>query len=81
MKLLDGILGTELSVIKDPFLKDCLDEVSIYYRTWCGRKYWYAVVEFKNGNTKGEQKTPEVDTFEDVIYQLKTILNSIQQKP
>lgn len=79
MNLLGNVTGRELSVIKDPFKKECAGDISIRRTSWGQKWYWYAIIEFKNGNTKGEQKTPECETFEDVITQLKIILNSINQ--
>lgn len=79
MTLLGNITGNEISIIKDPFKKDCVGDIGIYYMSSCSVAYWWAKVEFKNGNTKGEQRTPDCKTFEDVITHLKQILNTINK--
>jgi hypothetical protein len=78
--ILGDATGKEVSVIKDPFKKDGLSGISIQYITWALKPYWWAKVEFKNGNTSGDQRTPNCDTFEEVIIALKQILNSVENK-
>lgn len=68
----------KISVISNPFTKESVSSISIYYRKWSGGNYWYSRVEFENGNTKGEQRTPECATFEEVIIHLKQVLESIK---
>jgi hypothetical protein len=77
--LLGNVTGKEISVIKDPFQKNCIGDMSIRRTSWGNKFYWYATVEFKNGSTKGEQKTPDCETFEEVIAHVKQILNSVNQ--
>lgn len=77
--LIGSITGKEISVIKDPFQKDCVGDIMIHYTTSFNTVYWYATVEFKNGNTTGKQKTPQCQTFEEVVTHLKQILNSVNQ--
>lgn len=72
--------GKEISIIKDPFKNDYVSEVIIMYVTTWGEPYWYAKISFKNGNTSGQQKTPEVDTFEEVIIHMKQIIESVTTK-
>lgn len=79
MSLLGNVTGKEISVIKDPFNKDCIGDIAINYTTSFGSRYWYARIQFKNGNTSGEQRTPNCETFEEVVAQIKIILNSINQ--
>ena len=67
-----------LSVIKDPFLKDKVTDITIRYTSWSNKFYWYAKIQFKNGNTSGEQITPDCDTFEEVLAQIKIIEQSIK---
>lgn len=61
-KLLDGFFGerieNKVSLIKDPFETSCIQRVyMVSYRNWDGKTFTtYGVVEFQNGNTKGEQK-------------------------
>lgn len=78
---LGNIVGNEISVIKDPFDKELIEGVQIIYMTnLFGKKYWFAIVEFKNGHTTGKQRTPDCDTFEEVYAQLKLILDSVRNK-
>lgn len=78
--LLGNVTGNELLVIKDPFNKDGIHEMFIHYTSWMDKKYWWAQAKFKNGNTEGLQKTPDCDTFDEVIAHVKTILNSVENK-
>lgn len=77
--LLGNVTGKELSPIKDPFKKDCVKEIMIRYsQMWSSDPpYWYANIEFKNGNTEAKQRTPNCETFEEVIVHMKQILNSL----
>lgn len=77
--LLGNVTGKEISVIKDPFKKDCVGNVWMYYRTDFGNCYWEGWVEFKNGNTDGKQTTPKCKTFEEVVASIRQILSSIEQ--
>lgn len=72
-----------ISVIKDPFVQENIKGIIIRYNgdTWFNQKpYWYATVEFKNGNTKGEQSTPHRDSMEEVLHDLKQIMDSVKNK-
>lgn len=80
MNLLDNVTGKEISVIKDPFIKDGVRGIWIRYSTNFNNPHWNASVEFTNGNTKGEQNTPDCKTFEEVIICLKQILNEVERK-
>lgn len=66
------------SVINDPFSKSNVTQIFIAY---CGemayQQYWYAKIEFTNGNTKGEQTTPNCNTFEEVMQHIKAIEESL----
>lgn len=79
MDLLGESNNHTLSIIKDPFLKDCVGNIGINRSSWGGKYYWWGRVEFINGNTKGEQKTPDCETFEEVLSAVKQILNSIKR--
>jgi len=79
--ILGSITGNEISVIKDPFNKHCTGDIRINYWSDLKKPYWKATIEFKNGNTKGEQSTPQCATFEEVITHLKIILDQIESKP
>jgi hypothetical protein len=76
----DGENG--LSVIVDPFLSDSLESLSINYRknSFSKDTYWYANVVFQNGRTKGEQRLGNCETFEDIVIQVKHLLNEIKNK-
>lgn len=71
-----------LSVIVDPFLSDSLESLSINYRksSFSKNPYWYANVVFQNGRTKGEQRLGECETFEEIVIQVKHLLNEIKNK-
>jgi hypothetical protein len=71
-----------LSVIVDPFLSDSLESLSINYRknSFSKKTYWYANVVFQNGRTKGEQRLGECETFEEIVAQVKQLLNEIKNK-
>ena len=77
-----NLIGTQeqgrLSVISDPFKKDKVDSINIFMFTRSnGSFYWAARVSFKNGNTLGEQKTNNCNTYEEVYIELKQILESL----
>lgn len=67
----------ELSVINDPFKSDCVTDILIRYYTGFNNPHWYAKVQFQNGNTSGEQTTPDCKTFDEVIVHLKQIMQSV----
>ena len=70
-----------VSVIKDPFIQENIIGISIRYNgDGFVKPYWYVIVEFKNGNTKGEQKSPYRDSMEDILIDLKQILDSVKNK-
>lgn len=71
-----------LSVIVDPFISDSLESLSINYRksSFSKNTYWYANVVFQNGRTKGEQRLGECETFEEIVIQVKHLLNEIKNK-
>ena len=66
-------------VIKNPFMASCITGVRISYspeifhpETWeC-----YGWVEFKNGETKGEQSF-RGETFDEVVVQIKACINNL----
>lgn len=71
-----------LSVIVDPFLKDSIESLSINYRknSFSKDTYWYANVVFQNGRTKGEQRLGNCETFEEIVIQVKHLLNELNNK-
>jgi hypothetical protein len=72
--------GSLLSTLKDPFIKDSISGITIRYTTAGRKPYWYALVEFKNGNTSGEQRLGECDTFEEIVLQVKLLLDELKNK-
>ena len=75
--------NNQLSVFKDPFQHNCIDEIIIQYRRpiFATKHIWQARVEFKNDLTTGQQKTPECNTWEELMLQLKSIYSSLEVKP
>lgn len=69
-----------ISVIKDPFQTNCITNVSINFTNGISTPYWYGYVKFKNGNTEGEQRTNRTQSFEEIVAEIKQILNSINNK-
>lgn len=71
-----------LSVIVDPFLTDSLEGLSINYTksSFSKDSYWYAIVRFQNGGTKGEQRLGNCETFEEIVIQVKHLLNELKNK-
>lgn len=72
--------NTNISVLKDPFKKNKIIRVSVNFSenefregNWKARGY----VDFKNGNTQGQQKF-EGETFENVVLQIKTFIDNIE---
>lgn len=71
-----------VSVIKDPFLESKIKGITIRYNgdALFRGSYWYVVVDFQNGNTKGEQTSPHRESMEEVLHDLKQILDSVKNK-
>lgn len=65
------------SVINDPFSKTNIVQITIMYWGKTDTPHWFANVEFVNGLTKGEQKTPNCKTFEEVMQHIKAIEQSL----
>jgi hypothetical protein len=72
----------EISVFKDPFNKAKIEEITIFYRKiMFEKKYgWYANISFKDGLTSGNQKTPDCDTWEELMIHMKQIYDSLEVK-
>ncbi len=70
------------SIIIDPFNKESISSIFIHYRkpTRFSKNGWSASVEFTSGNTSGEQKTKQYDMFEDLISEIKSILEEVKNK-
>lgn len=71
-----------LSIIVDPFNQHSLEGISINYRksSFTDDCYWYSVVKFKNGNTNGEQRLGNCETFDEIVLQVKNLLDEIKRK-
>jgi hypothetical protein len=71
-----------LSVIVNPFLIDSIERLSINYAksSFSKESYWYANVVFQNGRTKGEQRLGNCETFEEIVIQVKHLLNELNSK-
>jgi hypothetical protein len=69
----------KISIIKDPFQINYITNVSINYFNGgnYSKPYWYGRVTFKNGNTVGEQNTNHVESFEEIVVEIRQILNSL----
>lgn len=74
--------NNRLSIIVDPFTQDSLESVSINYRKnpFSNECYWYSNVKFQNGKTIGEQRLGNCETFEEIVLQVKNLLNEIKSK-
>lgn len=71
----------DLDILKNPFVKDKVD--GIYMRLtkklFDGDVFnnWIGSIEFKNGNTEGNQKF-ECSTIEELLYQMKIFLDNLK---
>lgn len=75
---LEGEGEEQVSIIMNPFQTDCVTNISINFtNSVLGNPYWYGYVKFKNGNTEGEQRTSKHQTFEEVVVEVKQILDSL----
>lgn len=70
-----------ISIINDPFKPNCITNIWIsYHNSGFGNPHWSGKVTFVNGKTTGEQKTNNVRNFEQVVVEMKQILDSINNK-
>lgn len=78
MNLLGNQNSNAPSLLKDPFLKDCITGISIYYTTLFSKE-WSASISFKNGNTEGKFSTKKYgpDKFEACIKECKELIKSL----
>jgi hypothetical protein len=70
-----------LSVINDPFNANSITNILISYNksAFSNKPYWYGKVTFKNGNTGAEQRTDNVQSFEEIVIKVKEIINSLNK--
>jgi len=75
-----GLKEKQISEIKDPFAFDNIIKFSTYCskQTFGGGWYYMGSVEFKNGNTKGEQKF-EADNFSALIRKMEAFLKEFER--
>ena len=69
-----------ISILKDPFKKDCVTEVMLKIATSCFspyEKYCYAYVEFKNGNTTGKQNFPRCNDFNKLTKDVQAFIETL----
>jgi hypothetical protein len=79
MNLLKGFGNQNLPVtIKDPFGKDKVTDITVYFTKSFIGDNWSArgSITFKNGQTEGKQQF-KGNTFDDVVLQIKTVLNNL----
>jgi len=71
-----------LSILKDPFRKSCVTNVRIVMNRRGlydeGEPYWHASVDFRNGNTKGEQKFADRATFQEITSDVEAFLKTLE---
>lgn len=67
------------SVIKDPFNKNQITSILIKFNGEYRQSYWYGVVEFRNGNTRGEQRTKDCSSYEELMIEMKAIYDSLDK--
>ena len=67
-------------ILKDPFEKGLIKgiRVHMFKLSYAGEGKWTAIgsVEFKNGNTEGEQKF-KAETFNEVVQQIEVFLKTL----
>lgn len=74
-----GNQGIEESIIKNPFKKQNITGISVYYEPkMFERETWEASarVDFKNGETSGTQKF-KAKTFDEVVLEVKKFINNL----
>lgn len=66
------------SIINDPFKSTKIVDIMIRFRVSAitEKQYWYAVIDFENGRTKGQQKTPDCADFKEVMIEVNKIIQS-----
>lgn len=79
---LNTINKDTVSIIKDPFNKECIDSIFIAISTnhFTKEKYCWATVDFKNGKTEGKQKFGNHTDFKVLITELQAFMDSLQSQ-
>ena len=64
---------------KDPFRPDKVKMIAMYYHIglFDNKASWSGKVEFKNGDTKGEQSFSDCETLEELAYKVKNFIGSL----
>ena len=64
--------------LNNPFNSDCITEIDIrtYKSVWSSDWKTYGIVQFKRGNTGGEQKFEGIDLV-DVLKKIYTFVNNL----
>jgi hypothetical protein len=68
----------KLSTVTDPFSKDCIKDITVYYKEKMFDKgVWYArgSVEFRKGSTTGRQEF-DGETFDEVVLKIKNFIEN-----
>ncbi len=69
------------AIIKDPFRKEAISSINLYWSSsdWSGG--WNGSVTFTNGKTSGKQDLVGSESLDDIVAQIKAIMESIKDKP
>lgn len=72
------IIGSEKmpSILNDPFGKTFIKRVYVSFGVFNQKWNAYGEVEFKNGNTVGQQKF-DGDTFDEVVQKIKLFISTL----
>lgn len=64
--------------LSNPFSSDCVTDITIrtYKSTWTSDWVTYGIVEFKRGNTTGNQEFKGIDLI-DVLRKIYTFVNNL----
>lgn len=72
----------EISILNNPFTKECVTDVMIKYTTstFSENSYWYGYVKFKNGGTTGRQcfGNYKPDEFKKLVNDIENFVNSLK---
>lgn len=74
-------INDSISIINNPFIKNSISRIYVNYYYCNIFNCWKAngLIEFTNGNTKGEQKFTG-QTFDDIVTQIKALVNELTEK-
>lgn len=77
---MENLIQSLPSIINDPFQKQKITRIYVAVsQNWLKPDTWTAVgnVEFKNGNTTGEQKFTG-KTFDEVVLQISALIETLK---